>query len=49
MASLIDNILDFARGRLGGGLTLMCSIHGSSQTLLTGGRSATERAPGIDH
>ena len=25
MASLIDNILDFARGRLGGGLTLMLS------------------------
>ncbi len=26
MASLIDNVLDFARGRLGGGITLTLSV-----------------------
>ena len=33
MASLIDNILDFARGRLGGGLTLMLSSQPLEPTL----------------
>lgn len=33
MASLIDNVLDFARGRLGGGLTLVLSLQPLEPTL----------------
>ena len=33
MASLIDNVLDFARGRLGGGITLTLSAQPLEPTL----------------
>jgi sigma-B regulation protein RsbU (phosphoserine phosphatase) len=34
MAKLIDNVLDFARGRLGGGLSLTCSPNAAVQPML---------------
>lgn len=34
MSSLIDNVLDFARGRLGGGITLVCDADEALQPVL---------------
>jgi signal transduction histidine kinase len=34
MSGLIDNVLDFARGRLGGGLTLNSAVSGQLETIL---------------
>ena len=49
MASLIDNVLDFARGRLGGGITLVLSVPAARADASAGGRRIAEHPSGIDH
>ena len=50
MSGLIDNVLDFARGRLGGGITLSRDVDQSARAYAgTGRQRATDGVAWTDH